>query len=326
MMKTKRFLFVSSVVLLAVFCIGIMNLQYDRLSRYPYQDPQARALIDEYLSDEEISYIIEYSIAPSEFIQFLGVPGFSIYHISFYQQVRDSIWYLDNENIVYIVELAREKMTMDQLIHYLLNYDFDSVVRYLKNGDTYLSSSVLVENPSDLNALVDDQHTLSSRILYNAIAIASLPSTTSDPVIVSDVLVEPVKAMCIAIESELDNGKTCGGLMVQAGYLTYDQLVALYENSEGALEVDAPGHSEHQLGTALDFALKDVEQSQFDETAQYQWLMENAHRFGFIQTYPEGKENVTQKQARPWHWRYVGYEKAADLYFNQLTLFEAAYE
>ena len=173
-MKTKRFLFVSSVVLLAALCIGIMNLQYDRLSRYPYQDPQARALIDEYLSDEEISYIIEYSIAPSEFVQYLGIPGFSIYHAAFYHQVSDSIWYLNNENIVYIVELAREKMSMEQLTHYLLNYDFDSVVRYLKEGDTYLSSSVLVENPNDLNAIVDDQHTLSSRILYNRCAFFAL--------------------------------------------------------------------------------------------------------------------------------------------------------
>ena len=326
MMKTKRFLFVSSVVLLAALCIGIMNLQYDRLSRYPYQDPQARALIDEYLSDEEISYIIEYSIAPSEFIQYLGLPGFSIYHISFYQQVRDSIWYLNNENIVYIVELAREKMSMEQLIHYLLNYDFVSVVRYLKDGDHYHPSSVLVDNPNNLNAIVDDQHTLSSRILYNAIAIASLPSTTSDPVIASDAVVEPFKSMCIAIESELDNGKTCGGLMVQAGYLTYEQQVELYESNPEALEGDISGHSEHQLGTAFDFVVKEVDQSQFVDTVQYQWLSENGHRFGFIQSYPEGKEHVTQKQARPWHWRYVGYEKAADLYFNQLTLFEAAYE
>ena len=326
MMKTKRFLFVSSVVLLAVVCIGIMNLQYDRLSRYPYQDPEARALIDEYLTNDEISYIIEYSIAPSEFTHYLGIPDFSIYHISLYQRVRDSIWYLNDDNIVYIVELAREKMSMDQLVDYLLNYDFDSVVRYLKEGDSYLSSSVLVENPYDLDAIVDDQHTLSSRILFSAIAIASLPSTTSDPVIASDVVVEPIKAMCIAIESELDNGKTCGGLMVQAGYLTYDQQVELYENDHNALESDAPGHSEHQLGTAFDFVVKDTDQSQFVDTVQYQWLSENAHRFGFIQTYPEGKENITQKQARPWHWRYVGYEKAADLYFNQLTLFEAAYE
>ena len=326
MMKTKRFLFVSSVVLLAALCIGIMNLQYDRLSRYPSEDPQARALIDEYLTNDEISYIIEYSIAPSEFTHYLGTPGFSIYHIAFYKQVRNAIWYLNDQNIVYIVELARERMTMDELVHLLLNYDFDSFVRYLEQGDSYHPSSVLVDNPYDLNAIVDDEHTLSSRILFNAIAIASLPSTTSEPVIASDALVEPIKAMCIAIESELDNGMTCGGLLVQAGYLTFDQQTALYENSDGVLEVDAPGHSEHQLGTALDFVVKDVEQSQFNKTVQYEWLTENAHRFGFIQTYPEGKEHVTQKEARPWHWRYVGYELAADLYFNQSTLFEVNYE
>ena len=325
-MKTKRFLFVSSVVLLAALCIGIMNLQYDRLSRYPYQDPQARALIDEYLTNDEISYIIEYSIAPSEFIDYLNASGFSIYHIEYYKQVRNSIWYLNNENIVYVVELAREKMTMDQLIDYLLNYDFDSVVRYLLENDEYLKGSALVANPYDLDAVVDHQHTLSSRMLFDAIAIASLPSTTSEPVIASSVVVEPVKAMCIAIESELDNGLTCGGLMVESAYLSYNQQVTRYESQMYILENDLPGQSEHQLGTSLDFVVRDVEQAKFKDTVQYDWLKENAHRFGFIESYPEGKETVTHKEARPWHWRYVGYEKAADLYFNQLTLFEDNHE
>ena len=134
-MKTKRFFFVSGVVLLAAVCIGIMNLQYDRLSRYPYQDPQARAIIDEHLTDEEISYIIEYSIAPSEFLNYIDAPGFSIYHVAFYKQVRSSIWYLNDTNIVYIVELARDKMSMDELVDALLNYDFDSVVDYLQQKD-----------------------------------------------------------------------------------------------------------------------------------------------------------------------------------------------
>ena len=326
MMKTKRFLFVSGVVLLAALCIGIMNLQYDRLSRYPYQDKQARAIIDEHLTDDEISYIIEYSIAPSEFLDYIDAPGFSIYHVAFYKQVRNSIWYLNNENIVYIVELAREKMTMDQLIDTLLNYDFDSVVRYLSESDKYIKGSTLVENPTELTAIVDDQHTLSSRILFDAIAIASLPSTTSDTVIASTVVVEPIKAMCIAIEAELDNGMTCGGLMVEHGYLTYDQQVALFENENNALEQDVPGHSEHQLGTSFDFVVKDVEASKLSETVQYEWLQQNAHRFGFIESYPAGKEDVTQKDARPWHWRYVGYEMAADLYFNQKTLFEGNHE
>ena len=144
--------------------------------------------------------------------------------------------------------------------------------------------------------------------------------------IASSVVVEPIKAMCIAIESELDNGMTCGGLMVEHAYLTYEQQIELYENRKDAVETDKPGHSEHQLGTAFDFVAKDVEQQSFKDTEQYQWLKENAHRFGFIESYPEGKTDVTHKEYRPWHWRYVGYEKAASLYFDQLTLFEGNHE
>ncbi|MFQ8583255.1 MAG: hypothetical protein ACLSA6_12395 [Holdemania massiliensis] len=62
-MKIKRLLFVAAVAVLCAGCLIVMNIRYDRLSRYPYQDPKSRELIDEYLSDADIEYIIEYSIA-----------------------------------------------------------------------------------------------------------------------------------------------------------------------------------------------------------------------------------------------------------------------
>lgn len=331
-MKAKRFLFVSAVVLISMVCIGIMNVNYDRLSRYPYQDAQARALIDEYFTDEEIAYIIEYSIAPSEFINYISAPDFSVYHASMYNRVRQSIWYLSDHDIVYIVDLAREKMSMDELVDKLLNYDSNTVIRYLTEGDIYYPDSVLVENPGDLGAVVDEEHTLLSRILYGATPVISIPSTGAEPVQAAEEVVSAVKAMCIALESELDNGSTCGGLMADRGYVTYEQQVALYEDGKAlygdAVDdyVDVPGHSEHQLGTALDFALSGVEQKDFMKSAQYEWLKANAHRFGFVETYSVEKDETTMKKGRPWHWRYVGYELAAEMYFNNLTLKEAVNE
>jgi hypothetical protein len=222
-MKTKRFLFVSSVVLLAAVCLGVMNMKYDRLSRYPYEDEEARELIDHFFTNEEISYLIEYSIAPSEFIEYIDAPGFSIYHASQYNQVKESIWYLNDDNIVFLVELSFGKMSVEELIHTLLNYDADTVVHFLQKGDEYLSGSSLIEYPTSLTVIVDDTHTLSSRILFDAIAISSLPSASGEPLMVSEVVVDPIKAMCIAIEKDLDNKQTCGGLVAQSGYVPYEQ-------------------------------------------------------------------------------------------------------
>ena len=51
--------------------------------------------------------------------------------------------------------------------------------------------------------------------------------------------------------------------------------------------------------------------------------MKNAHKFGFILRYPEGKENITGYMYEPWHYRYVGVELATGIHNSGLTLDEA---
>ena len=64
-----------------------------------------------------------------------------------------------------------------------------------------------------------------------------------------------------------------------------------------------PGHSQHQLGTAIDFGSIDVS---FARTPAGQWLLANAWRYGFSLSYPEGQEALTGYSWEPWHYRYVG--------------------
>jgi len=87
-----------------------------------------------------------------------------------------------------------------------------------------------------------------------------------------------------------------------------------------------PGHSEHQLGTTID--IKDVAQNHMlqgpDKDPRLQrWLRNNAHRYGFINSYPPGHKDPHNKPYRsstykktgyivePWHWRFVGKRAAA---------------
>lgn len=75
------------------------------------------------------------------------------------------------------------------------------------------------------------------------------------------------------------------------------------------------GHSEHQLGTAVDLrslrgpAAWDVDD--WASTPEGAWVAENAWRYGFVMSYPSGKEHVTCYAYEPWHFRYVGRELAA---------------
>jgi LAS superfamily LD-carboxypeptidase LdcB len=73
------------------------------------------------------------------------------------------------------------------------------------------------------------------------------------------------------------------------------------------------GYSEHQLGTTVDFTTKALNGNLngFDKTPEYKWLQENAHKYGFILSYPSGN---TYYKFEPWHWRFVGVELATDLH------------
>lgn len=74
--------------------------------------------------------------------------------------------------------------------------------------------------------------------------------------------------------------------------------------------VAPPGKSEHNTGLALDIVREcDEELSEgFENTAEFRWLTQNAHKFGFILRYPRGKTAVTGYIYEPWHYRFVGCE------------------
>jgi len=82
------------------------------------------------------------------------------------------------------------------------------------------------------------------------------------------------------------------------------------------------GQSEHQLGTTAD--LKCSSCGNFDNSAKnillYQYLEKNAHKFGFVISYPKGKESLTGYSYEPWHLRYIGIDLATEFYDkNYLT-------
>jgi len=71
------------------------------------------------------------------------------------------------------------------------------------------------------------------------------------------------------------------------------------------------GYSEHQLGTAVDFGTKKSGGLAGESSGAYDWLRKNAHRFGFVLSYPKGNAYY---MFEPWHWRYVGIELATRLH------------
>jgi D-alanyl-D-alanine carboxypeptidase len=123
-------------------------------------------------------------------------------------------------------------------------------------------------------------------------------------------------------------------LRVTSAYRDWSRQKQLYQREVekfglelGRQKVARPGHSEHQLGTAIDFASAGSSKSgwQYDDwgdTPAGTWVRKNGWKFGFVLSYPEGHTGVTCYIYEPWHYRYVGREMAADIHASGLTLRE----
>jgi zinc D-Ala-D-Ala carboxypeptidase len=71
-----------------------------------------------------------------------------------------------------------------------------------------------------------------------------------------------------------------------------------------------PGHSQHQLGTTIDFT---NDFRTFRTSDGPAWLRANAHRFGFVLPYTAAASGRTGYVDEPWHARWVGRPLASRL-------------
>ncbi len=99
-------------------------------------------------------------------------------------------------------------------------------------------------------------------------------------------------------------------LVVSSTYRTFEQQASLWRQelaikprAEVERELAPAGHSQHQLGTVVDFGSID---DGFAVTDQGRWMAANAWRFGWSLSYPEGREGETGYRWESWHFRWIG--------------------
>ena len=107
-------------------------------------------------------------------------------------------------------------------------------------------------------------------------------------------------------------------------YRSYEYQVDLYNRyvkTDGKEAADTysgrPGNSEHQTGLAMDIANKNGFISKGDK--EYDWLVNNSYKYGFILRYPKGSETITGYMYEEWHYRYLGKEAAKEIKNTGLT-------
>ena len=129
---------------------------------------------------------------------------------------------------------------------------------------------------------------------------------------VRELVIDDLRALTTSAAAD---GVTIG---VDSAYRSYHQQVLSYESYVKGYGEDAarrtvarPGHSEHQLGTTIDF------------TGDLAWLAAHAPGFGFVMSYPADRSpEFSCYRDEAWHFRYVGRERAALVTQSRLSLRE----
>lgn len=218
----------------------------------------------------------------------------------------------DRASVFWSIEGDSAELTDDGIVTARKKGEITLKITDVSNGLTDSLTVYCVEKPSDVKNVVE----------VNGIQIAN--KTYPVPSDYNPGLSEEVYERFMELKT--DAAEEGLSINFMSGFRSYSEQVNVYEGwvkvyGDEADRVSArPGHSEHQLGLAID-----VNETSFDfaESAEGMWLAENCYKYGFILRYPSFEsEAITGYMYEPWHIRYLGDENAYYVHFSGLTLEE----
>ncbi len=144
----------------------------------------------------------------------------------------------------------------------------------------------------------------------------------------NDEVQEGNREAVVAFKNMYEAAKKEGlGLVINSSYRSYqDQenicntFKDLYGEGYVTKYVALPGFSEHQTGLAFDIG--STSSKVFAESKEYEWMKENAYKYGFISRFTKANAYITGFRSEPWHYRYVGKKVAKYIYDNNISLEE----
>lgn len=255
-------------------------------------------------STEQREYLASFNLPDETLEQLTSSPKFNIDSMQTYVNILKS-----NRN--YSVE-------------YALNY-----VLYPNVKTNFYKDIVQVSHPDNLLVLVNKNYRLPADYVPNDLVYLSVPLYRADTNNEANYL---RKVAADALSSLFNAAKQEKGysLIARSGYRSYQTQVTLYNNyviTNGQQYADSysarAGHSEHQTGLTIDITAKSVNEGlsqTFGQSQEGAWVAQNAHRFGFIIRYLQGRTSETGYEYEPWHLRYVGVDAATYIYENNLIL------
>ena len=188
--------------------------------------------------------------------------------------------------------------------------------------DRFYENIKVVKNPNDTLVLVNKNNKLKNDFIPNDLIKLDLNYSNDEKYL--------KKEAALAFYKLSSDAKKLGyRIIVVSAYRSYtyqEKLFDYYVKEKGidyALNCSAKaGHSEHQTGLAIDVEGSNFDYDLFNESKEFEWMKNNAYKYGFILRYPKGKEDITGFKYEPWHYRYVGKDVAKYIYEKNITFEE----
>ena len=291
----------------AIAAIYAKHLQFNILAN-DYYSPYLNTEIkkDDFLKD----YLHLYAVSDN-----LNEAAFRLY-----DRLKELRAYSDEELTKLYAGLNYDKLTP------LLVYDkIENIDQYINDALSGNTASYLhpyenvreCPNPDAIEAFISVKFSIGE---YAPLKLVEIPSRfASSGLYLESRGLEAFTELCQAMEEE------DLGIYAVDAYRSYTDQQELYESygEEGDQRTLRPGYFDNQSGLAvMVVSIENESLDGFKQSQAYTWLLDNAHNYGFIFRYPEGKEAVTGMLGMPYYLRYVGQDLAKEIHESGLSFDE----
>lgn len=282
----------------------------DIIKQYPYQDDLKELLNDPSFNKDKIK-------------NYLDIKGLSAHDRLMIVNKGYEYSYYDED----ILSLMKERFYIhSRLDRYLKmleeGYDYrDAIERVNANRDlTFYEDSFESDLSVDNLIIANKYYTLGEFVPSNLVQIDSQYGIDG---YLQDEAYEAYKQMANDAKS---NGLS---LWITSPYRSYKSQYRIYNRyleNDPVEVVDTysarPGYSDHQTGLTVDIVSPGYDFDNFEDSNEFEWLQENAYKYGFILRYPKDKTDITGYMYESWHYRYVGVDVATYIFNNNITFDE----
>lgn len=216
---------------------------------------------------------------------------------------------------------------IDRYINYKENNKELSIEQIIKNVNmnldkTHYEDKIPAKNLNEKTILVNKYYYLDENYIPNNLEKINNQYALDNMKLVKEAKEAFEKLSKDALKEKLN-------IIAMSAYRSYSYQIDLYNRyakSDGKEKADTysgrPGHSEHQTGLAVDVYNKKLPYTSFENTKEYEWMMKNAYKYGFILRFPKDKEEETGYHFESWHYRYVGIDIATYIKENNISFEE----